>query len=254
MIVVDTKEHRVHAVIVAGGSGRRMGSDIPKQYLALTDKDGHAAPILTWTAYAFCRSELVDEVILVVPESDLGMVAEEVVDEYGLDRVSRVVAGGATRQESTAAGVAVCGRNADDDIVLVHDGVRPFVSDDIIAQASRVAATEKAALVAAPVTDTIKRVDSDGMVVATIARDELRAAQTPQAFTLNVLRAALERASVDGVQGTDESMLVERLGIRVSVVEGDADNIKITTPADLDRAQMIAARREGPRRRGTRCV
>ncbi len=252
MIVVDTKERRVHAVIVAGGSGRRMGSDIPKQYLTLTDKDGHAAPILAWTAFAFCRSELVDEVILVVPEPDLGMVAEEIVDEYDLDRVTRVVAGGATRQESTAAGVAVCGKNADDDIVLVHDGVRAFVSDDIIAEAARTAAVEGAALVAVSVTDTIKRVDSDGMVVATVARDELRAAQTPQAFTLSVLRKALERAAADGVQATDESMLVERLGFRVPVVDGGADNIKITTPADLDRAQAIAARLEGPRRRGRR--
>lgn len=249
MITVDAKERRVHAVIVAGGSGRRMGSDIPKQYLTLTDKDNHTAPILAWTAFAFCRSELVDEVILVVPESDLVIVAEEIVDDYDLHRVTRVVAGGATRQESTAAGVSVCEKTAGDDIVLVHDGVRPFVSTGIIAESARVAVVEGAALVAIPVTDTIKRVDSDGMVAVTIARDGLRAAQTPQAFTLNVLRKALDGAKKDGVQATDESMLVERLGMRVPVVDGDVDNIKITTPADLDRARVIAARREGPHRR-----
>ena len=252
MVSGENSTYRVHAVVVAGGAGRRMGGDVPKQYLTLADRNGHEAPILAWTVYAFSRSRIIDEVILVVPESDLGIVAEEIVDEYGLDGVTRIVAGGATRQESTTAGVAVCGTNVDDDIVLVHDGVRPFVSDDIIARSAQIAAELGSALVAVPVTDTIKRVDSGGLVTATILRDELRAAQTPQAFRLGVLRNALDRATRDGIQGTDESMLVERLGVHVPIVDGSAENFKITTPVDLDRARALAEQREGPRRRDTR--
>ena len=216
-----------------------MGSDTPKQYLLLK-----AVPILAWAAAAFQREDIIDEIILVVPEADRAFVAEGIVDEYRLHKVRRIVAGGDTRQDSTASGLRHIGE--DPTVVLVHDGVRPFVTGEIIRRAAECACRCQAALVAVPVVDTIKRVNDRCEVIETIPREHLRAAQTPQAFQADVLRRAMRRAADDGYQGTDETVLVERLGIAVPVVAGDAENIKVTTPSDLVRAEQIAAGRDAP--------
>ena len=229
----------VTAVIVAGGAGRRMGGDVPKQYLPIG-----GVPILAWTAAAFERSPVVDEIVLVVPESDLAFVADGIVDAFHLRKVRRIVAGGTTRQESVVEGLAAI--RGEEGVVLVHDGVRPFVSERIIADAAQCAAQRGAALVAIPITDTVKRVNDRREVVETIPREELWAAQTPQAFRVSLLRSAVDRAKRDGLCATDETMLVERLGIPVPIVPGEPDNIKITTPADLARAEEICKRREPP--------
>ena len=242
MVTIGTQEWHVTAVVVAGGGGLRMGGDTPKQYLALGD-----APIIAWTLDAFQRAPCVDEITLVVPETDCAMVADDIVAAFELPAVRRTVAGGTTRQESTAAGIAALGGEAV--VALVHDGVRPFVSPHTIDCAAETAARGGAALVAIPVVDTMKRVAPDGLVLETVPRESLFAAQTPQAFRLGVLREALDTARRDGLEGTDESMLVERIGQPVTVVPGDAANFKITTPADLDRAREMAVRRAGPRRR-----
>jgi len=239
MIVQGDMTWRVAAIIVAGGIGRRMGGDVPKQYLAVG-----GIPILARTIAAFQREEVVDEIVLVAPQQDLYMVAEDIVDAHRLEKVRRVVAGGATRQDSTAAGLAAV--EGDHTVVLVHDGVRPFIRGEIIRRAATVACDQGAALVAVPVVDTIKRANAATEAVETIPRETLWAAQTPQAFRIGLLRRAIDRARADGVQATDEAMLVERLGIPVPIVSGDAENIKITVPEDLIRAEEIARRWEAP--------
>jgi 2-C-methyl-D-erythritol 4-phosphate cytidylyltransferase len=228
----------VWAVVVAGGSGQRFGGPTPKQYLDLA-----GAPILAWSLAAFERADGVDHIIAVVPEDDVLMVGEGIVDAYSLRKVRRVVPGGCSRQDSTARGLdAVEDR---DGIVLVHDGVRPFISDAVIAQAIASADESGSGLVATPVTDTIKRVE-DSCVAETIPREALWAAQTPQAFTISLLRRAMEQAIRDGFEGTDEAQLVERIGHRVRIVPGDSMNIKITNREDLERAELIASRLRVP--------
>jgi 2-C-methyl-D-erythritol 4-phosphate cytidylyltransferase len=239
MLDRDGKTWRTCALIVAGGKGVRLGSLTPKQYLPL-----RGAPVLAWSVAAFDRMEIVDEAIVVVPEADLAYVAEAVVDAYGFDKVRRIVAGGKERQESVAAGLDAI--EGDDAVVLVHDGVRPFVSADIITRATERACDTGAALVAVPVVDTIKRVDEHIRVVETVSRERLWAAQTPQAFRVDILRSAMDRASADGYTGTDEAEIVARSGVEVAVVTGEGENIKITTPDDLARAERIAEGREPP--------
>jgi 2-C-methyl-D-erythritol 4-phosphate cytidylyltransferase len=244
MIHSNEKSWCICGVIVAGGAGMRMGGDIPKQYLPLDDRDG--APILAWSVDAFNRNEVIDDIILVVPELDIKMVEQSIVDAYGFEKVSVVVPGGTSRQESTAVGIEAIGSTPDDTVVLVHDGVRPFVSDTAIMASATAAVEHGAALTARPVTDTIKQLDARGLIADTVHRDTLVAAQTPQAFHLELLRTAMNDARSEGFEGTDECMLVERLGITIQVVEGDADNLKITTQQDMTIAREIARRRESP--------
>ena len=227
----------VWAVIVAGGAGRRMGGDTPKQYLPV-----RGVPVLRRTVSAFQASTVVDHVVVVVPTTDVEMVRDEILAADDGPKQPNVVAGGDSRQASTAAGVAQA--TDSDCIIAVHDGVRPFISQDVIARAVETAAERGAALVAVPVTDTIKRVDADEVVTETIPRADLRAAQTPQVFRADVLRDALARAKNDGFIGTDEAQLVERAGYPVTIVTGEPANIKITTPVDLVRAEAIAAERD----------
>jgi 2-C-methyl-D-erythritol 4-phosphate cytidylyltransferase len=232
----------VWVVVVAGGTGHRFGGPIPKQYLDLA-----GAPILAWSMAAFERAESVDHIIAVVPESDLFMVSETIVDAYNLRKVRRVVPGGRNRQESTAHGLdAVEDREG---IVLVHDGVRPFISDDVITRTIASVRESGSALAATQVTDTIKRVEN-GSVAETVPRESLWAAQTPQAFTIDLLRRAMELAVSDDFEGTDEAQLVERTGHQVSIVPGELTNIKITNREDLERAELIASRLHGPGDKG----
>jgi 2-C-methyl-D-erythritol 4-phosphate cytidylyltransferase len=148
-----------------------------------------------------------------------------------------LVPGGADRQASVCAGLAAA--PVETDVVLVHDGARPLVTPEIVNAAIRVAATEGAAVVAVPVTDTIKVADVDDRVAETPPRGRLWAAQTPQAFRAGWLRAAHARALADGFRGTDDSSLVERMGRPVRLVPGSPENLKITTTADLVRAEQI---------------
>ena len=229
----------VVAVVVAGGAGVRMGGGTPKQYRLLA-----GAPVLAWTLRAFDKATDVDEVVLVVPPSDLAFVGEAIVDAYRLTKIRRIVEGGATRQESTAAGVAAV--EASDGVLLVHDGVRPFVSGEHIAAVVEAAWSTGAAILAVPVTDTVKRVDDRGCIEGTISRENLWAAQTPQGFRLSLFREAMARARREGFAATDEAMMVERMNHPVMIVPGDAENIKLTVPEDFARAAQIAERRSRP--------
>ena len=213
------------AIIAAAGAGTRMVSDRPKQFLLLA-----GTPIIFHTLKVFEQCESIHEVIVVLPaEESAGFLS--MAGKMGLRKVARVAPGGATRAESVKRGL-VSIRAATAEIVAVHDGVRPFVTVEEISNTVAAAQTDGAAILVAPVTDTIKHV-SDGSVVRTLDRGGLRRALTPQCFRYELLREAYQRADVNDPSLTDESALVEQLGHRVSVVEGSARNIKITTPEDI---------------------
>ena len=216
------------AVLVpAGGLGTRLGSRTPKQFLTL---DG--TTILARTLAHFRRHPDVRVIVVAAPAEHLART-RRVVGPSGHPAVE-VVAGGATRQESVW--LALQATPPDVEIVLVHDAVRPFVDRKLIDAVVTAAAAHGAAICALPIAETIKRVRG-GVVETTLDRAGLWAVQTPQAFRADLLREAHDKARRDGVVGTDEAMLVERLGHPVRVVPGLAGNVKITTPEDLRRAR-----------------
>jgi 2-C-methyl-D-erythritol 4-phosphate cytidylyltransferase/2-C-methyl-D-erythritol 2,4-cyclodiphosphate synthase len=204
----------------------------PKQWLPLGGR-----PLLYWTLRAFQECPAVREVVLVVPGEDLERARREVVEAYGLAKVRRIVAGGAERQDSVLNGFrALSGRP---DLVMVHDGARPLVSREVLERAIQATAEHGATLSAVPVRDTLKRVDGAGGVVATLEREGVWQAQTPQTFRYELLEEAFELALREGVRATDEAGLVERLGHRVQVVMGSPENFKVTTPEDVELAEIL---------------
>ena len=223
-------------IIPAGGTGRRMGGEIPKQYLSLA-----GIPILVHTLREFQQSPFVNEIFLVVPEGDVTDVRRDLVERYDLAKVSLVVAGGRERQDSVRN--AIMHVRDEHEIILVHDGVRPFVTGALIERTVAGAKEFGAAVPGIPVRDTVKAADATGRVVKTVQREGLWLVQTPQAFRREVILAAYERASADGFYGSDDASLVERTGIPVRMIPGDADNIKVTTPEDLARGERIVSRR-----------
>jgi len=219
------------AIIAAAGAGTRMASDRPKQFLLLA-----GTPVLIHTLKVFEQCESIQEVIVVLPaEESAGFLS--LAGKFGLRKVARVVPGGVTRADSVKRGLAAI-RAATAEIVVVHDGVRPFVTVEEIDATVAAAQIDGAAILVAPVTDTIKQV-SDQRVERTLDRGVLRRAMTPQCFRYEVLRQAYQAADVTDASLTDESVLVEKIGIPVSVVEGSPRNIKITTADDLAIAEAI---------------
>ncbi|MBU5443731.1 2-C-methyl-D-erythritol 4-phosphate cytidylyltransferase [Paenibacillus sp. MSJ-34] len=226
-------KRKLGAVVVAAGKGSRMGTEESKQYLRLGNK-----PIIIHTLETFERMAEIDEIALVVGADDVER-CRQWISEYGIRKATSVVAGGNERQHSVYKGLA----QLDVEYVLIHDGVRPFVRMDHARACFDEAVRSGAAVLAVPVKDTIKQVNESGVIQTTPDRRSLWAIQTPQAFRHSVVLAAHEQARKDGFIGTDDSMLVERLGIPVTVVEGDYTNIKITTPEDLDFAALLLKKR-----------
>lgn len=216
------------AVIVAAGRGTRMGTKESKQYLPINGK-----PILVYTLEAFEKTVEVSVVVLVVGQEDI-VHCQSYIEKYGLTKISAIVAGGTSRQGSVYEGL----QYLDTEWVIVHDGVRPFVSAESIIDCWRAAEQYGAAVIAVPVKDTIKIADEAGMVQRTPDRNSLWAIQTPQAFRRSDLVTAHRKAVIDGYEGTDDASLMERSGMPVRIVEGDYGNIKITTPEDLQWAQF----------------
>ena len=213
------------AIIAAAGRGNRMASDRPKQFLLLA-----GTPIIIHTLKKFEECETIQEVIVVLPaEESAGFLS--MAGKFGLRKLTKVIAGGLTRADSVKRGLMAI-RVATADIVAVHDGVRPFVSVEEIDQTVVAARESGAAVLAAPVVDTIKEIDAHS-VVRTLDRNKLRRALTPQCFRYDILKKAFENIDVNDPSITDESFLVEKLGVRVAIVEGSAVNIKITTKQDL---------------------
>ena len=223
----------VCAIIPAGGSGTRMGGIVPKQFQSLNGK-----PILYYTIKTLQNCETISEIILVVPEKEYETAHTDWLGKLGI--VKKVVIGGEKRQDSVYNGF--CEVSQDSEIVLVHDGVRPFLSQKMIADSIDAAREYGAAITAIPVHDTIKRVDTSGLVSQTIDREGLWRVQTPQAFRYSLLLDAFNKAKSENFYGTDEGALIEHLGEPVKIVEGLEQNIKITRPEDLELSKAFISR------------
>jgi 2-C-methyl-D-erythritol 4-phosphate cytidylyltransferase len=222
----------VTVLIPAAGSGRRMGTHLSKQYLEVAGR-----PILAHTLGLFQDHPKVDQIYVVASPDAVDFCREEIVERYAFSKVVAVVAGGEERQTSVHLGLQACAA-ADDDLILVHDGVRPLLTADCIDRLLPVAHRMGACVLAVPVKDTIKEVEA-GVVQSTPDRHRLWQVQTPQAFRAGLLRRAHQQAQRDGFLGTDDAVLVERLGEVVAVVAGDYRNFKITTADDLAIAQAL---------------
>ncbi|MBV9215987.1 MAG: 2-C-methyl-D-erythritol 4-phosphate cytidylyltransferase [Acidobacteria bacterium] len=218
------------AIIVAAGTGSRFSKDTPKQFARINGK-----PLIAYTLGAFAECDLVDQIVLVLSE-DGRNVFEEIRRDIDCGKPLKIAAGGATRADSVRNGIAAAAPEPND-IIAVHDGARPLVTGDEITRTIQAAAETGAACLCVEVNDTIKSV-LDGTIAATVDRDALRRAVTPQAFRANILKQALAGVGTDETI-TDESMLVERLGIPVTVVEGSTRNIKVTRPEDLALAEVL---------------
>jgi len=222
------------AIVVAGGKGTRFGSDRPKQFLELKN-----IPVIVHTLLQFERCREIGGVVVVLPREEVHGF-ETLVKEYALRKVVRVLGGGETRAQSVKCGLDSI---EEAEIIAVHDGVRPLVTPNEIDRVIRAAQEHGAAILVAQVEDTIKQVVSETVGRgSTLPRSSLRRALTPQAFQFDLLKRAyvpLKDIEASQVDVTDDSMLIERLGIRVPVVEGSARNIKITTKEDLAIADAL---------------
>lgn len=226
---------KVIVIIPAAGSGKRLGGQIRKQFLPLKDK-----PIVVHTVRQFEHCPEVDEIAIAVPESAI-VEMESLISRYRLHKVSKVILGGEKRQDSVLNVLRTLVLK-DGDIVLVHDAVRPFVETKRIAGLIKACKEHEAAVLAVQPKDTVRRSAGGGFFDQTLDRNALWMVQTPQAFRAGLLRVAFQRAARDKFVSTDEAALVERLDVKVKIVEGSYDNIKITTPEDLELGKLILER------------
>lgn len=229
---------KVAALVPAAGTGIRMGFPVRKQFIEI-----QGLPILVWTLRRLAGCAHIEEIIPIVPEDAVEFCAEEIVDRYDIHKVKRIVAGGQERQESVWNGLHKVGEEYK--YVMVHDGVRPFVSDRLLQECLREAGRHDGVIVGYPVKDTIKDVDKNRFVEKTMRRNHLWAIQTPQVFRREVIYDAYLRAHEAKVVATDDAALVEWAGYKVKVIEGEHENIKITTPFDLIIGEAILASRKG---------
>lgn len=233
MIPSDTIDNSA-AVIVAAGAGKRMGTATRKQYLSLAGD-----PILFHTLKAFDACSAIAAITLVVPPEEMDWVAETIVNHLDLKTPVTLCPGGEERQDSVRLGLDAI--DAHHPLVAIHDGVRPLIRSHQIKGCLCAAAEHGAAILAVPVADTLKKADVRQMVQHTVAREAIWLAQTPQAFSLGLIRHAHQDAFDAGVKGTDDAALVERLGVPVHLVSGSRRNIKVTTPEDLILAEAFLA-------------
>lgn len=227
---------KVSVVIPAAGQGKRMKAEKNKQFLLLDEK-----PILAHTIAKFEDSK-VDEIIVVAKEDELDYCRNEIIKKYKFNKVDKVVVGGDTRQESVYNGLQKV--SADSDFVLIHDGARPLLTAELINNIITGVKKYQAVAVGVPVKDTIKVVNQQSLIINTPNRSKLVAIQTPQAFSYGIILKAYKQAIKDDFIGTDSASLVERLGQTVKVIRGSDDNLKITTPKDLEFAKAILAGRK----------
>lgn len=220
------------AIVLAGGRGKRMNSAVPKQFLMIKDK-----PVLYYSLKAF-EDSFIDSVILVTSEDDMEYCKKEIVDKYGFTKVVKIVAGGKERYHSVLNGIKAA---SDCDYIFIHDGARPFVTQDMLARLLECVEESKACVAGMPVKDTIKIANEEGFIDTTPKRELVWMIQTPQVFDFALIKKAyliLEKDEYSllqkGISITDDAMVVEMLlGEKVKLVEGSYQNIKITTPEDL---------------------
>lgn len=224
------------AIIPAGGAGKRLKSHIAKQYLMLDQ-----LPILVHTLKVFQASPEIDEIVLALPPEDLVHMRQELVEKYKLTKIVNIIAGGHERQDSVKNCLAAIADKCD--LVIVHDAVRPFVTEALIVHVVGAAKETGAAIVGVKAKDTIKEVNAKHVIGSTIPRKNLWLAQTPQVFDFKLLKEAYALAYEENYYGTDDASLVERMGRDVTVVEGSSENIKITTKEDMLMADTIMKKR-----------
>lgn len=218
-------------IIVAAGTGSRMNKDINKQFIKLNNKE-----IIVHTIDKFYNNNSIDDIVVVIKESEEEYFINNVIKKYGFDNI-KITYGGNERQDSVYNGIKELDKNCD--VVIVHDGARPFVTDDIIKNSIEEAKKHNAVVVGVKVKDTIKIVGEDGNIIDTPNRSYLWSVQTPQVFKYEVITKAYEDAYNGNYYGTDDAMLVERIGYNVKMIEGSYDNIKITTQEDLKFGEQI---------------
>lgn len=224
------------AVVTAAGAGERMGTAVAKQFLEI---DGR--PLLAVTLEKFQHCPEIEGIVVVVPSDAVEYCRTGIIEPQGLTKVVKVVAGGARRQDSVRKGLEASGGSYG--LVVIHDGVRPFVDIGLIGRAVEAARRWGAVITALPARETVKQVDEDGLVRGTIDRRHVWMVQTPQVFPYEDIIKAHRRAQEEAWDDvTDDAMLMERMGIPVKVIEGMEDNIKVTTPRDLALARFILER------------
>jgi len=218
-------------VIVAAGTGSRMKKDINKQFIKLDNKE-----IIAHTIEKFYMNENIDDIVVVIREDEEDYFKNNVINKYGFENI-KIVYGGNERQDSVYNGIKKL--NKDCEVVLIHDGARPFITNDIIKRSIKESKDHNAIVVGVKVKDTIKVVSDNGNIVDTPNRSYLWAVQTPQVFKYNIITKAYEDAYKNNYYGTDDAMLVERIGYNVKMIEGSYNNIKITTQEDLEFGEQI---------------
>lgn len=240
-------EKKTAAVVLAAGQGKRMGTGTAKQYLLLDGK-----PVLYYALQAFEES-VVDSVVLVTGQDEIEYCKNEIVDFYGFEKVKAIVSGGKERYHSVANGLrAVKQMECETEVVMIHDGARPFVTPDMICRLVEQTRVFEACVIGTPVKDTIKIADDSGFCEQTPTRSKVWAVQTPQSFTFEMVSGAYEQLIekesnliLNGVQITDDAMVVEHMTEKkVRLVEGDYTNIKITTPEDMVIAEAFLQNRK----------
>jgi len=228
----------VTAIVAAAGSGTRMGIGEKKQYIEICGK-----PVIAYSIEVLLKMDEIESVVLVIPEGDRMRVENDLLNNIcGKEKII-IVNGGASRQESVARGILAA--PAETETLLVHDGARPFVTEEMVSECIQKAKIHGACSAAVPVKDTIKY-SSDGLTVdSTPERGCLFIIQTPQAFDFDLIKKAHEKAEAEGFEGTDDAMLVEAMGEKVALSKGSYGNIKLTSPEDVPFAEILAARQRG---------
>lgn len=221
------------AIVLAAGQGKRMGTKVQKQYLEISGK-----PVLYYSLYTFEQSPIIDEIILVVGENQEEYCQNEMISKYGIRKVKKIVQGGVERYHSVWNGLQEV---EGEGYVFIHDGARPFINEEILNRAYKDVENCKACVVGMPVKDTIKLADREGFVDETPERSLVWMIQTPQVFENSLVKKAYALLmEQESIQVTDDAMVVEQmLGHKVKLTKGSYENIKITTPEDLDIAEIF---------------
>ncbi len=242
-----TTESRVSVILLAAGKGSRMHSNTPKQFLELAGK-----PLLFYPLFTLEQSPLVDEVILVTGEDTVSFCRESLVEAYGFQKVKAIVPGGAERYQSVYQGLLAVQNlsKLHSHVVLIHDGARPFLTEEILSRVWEATLQYQAAIAAVPSKDTVKLMDARGFIAETPCRSQVWNAQTPQGFLFPVIMEAFQNLMEEEEKGnslfvTDDAAVVELMGhCPVKLVEGSYENIKVTTPEDLFTAARILEKQE----------
>lgn len=235
MVIMKDKKRCV-AVVLAAGQGKRMGTAIQKQYIELNGK-----PLIYYALRTFQESEIIDEMVLVVGSGQVSYAEHEIVEKYGFSKVGAIVEGGKERYDSVWQGLKAVASDEEDSYIFIHDGARPFVDSAILKRGYETVERFRACVAGMPSKDTVKVVDEEGFAVNTPDRKYVWAIQTPQVFEKGLIVEAYSRLLTGEHQDvTDDAMAVERMmNVPVKMFEGSYQNVKITTPEDLEIARVL---------------